>query len=49
MILTSRFLKRKLREYEALKAEIEGLQAEAGLTEPKLHKFEQAATHPNPN
>lgn len=29
MALTSHFLKRKLSEYEALKAEIEGLQAEA--------------------
>jgi EPS-associated MarR family transcriptional regulator len=48
MILTSRFLKRKLREYESLNAEIVGLQAEAGLTAPKPHQFEQA-THPNPN
>jgi EPS-associated MarR family transcriptional regulator len=28
--LTSRFLKRKMQEYEALKAEIDALQAEAG-------------------
>ena len=48
MILTSRFLKRKMSEYEALKAEIEGLQAEAGLTAPRPHQLEQA-THPNPN
>ena len=40
MILTSRFLKRKMREYEALKAEIEGLQAEADFTASKPHKFE---------
>jgi Predicted transcriptional regulator len=31
--LTSRFLKRKMAEYEALKAEIERLQAETGETE----------------
>jgi EPS-associated MarR family transcriptional regulator len=30
VLITGRFLKRKLREYEALKAEIEVLQAEAG-------------------
>jgi EPS-associated MarR family transcriptional regulator len=33
MSITGRFLKRKLREYEALKAEIEALQAEVGDTE----------------
>lgn len=32
--LTSRFLKRKMEEYEALKAEIDALQREAAQTEP---------------
>jgi hypothetical protein len=30
MSITGRFLKRKLREYEALKTEIEALEAEVG-------------------
>jgi EPS-associated MarR family transcriptional regulator len=33
--LTSRFLKRKMQEYGALKAEIEGLEAELGDGDPK--------------
>jgi EPS-associated MarR family transcriptional regulator len=39
--LTSRFLMRKLQEYEALKAEIDSLQAEAG-TSSSLEKDHQA-------
>jgi EPS-associated MarR family transcriptional regulator len=39
--LTSRFLKRKMQEYEALKAEIESLQADAG-SASSLEKDHQA-------
>jgi hypothetical protein len=37
LFLTSRFLKRKMSEYEALKAEIEGLQAEVEKSTPATH------------
>ena len=37
LALTSRFLKRKLNEYDALKAEIEGLQAEVEKSTPATH------------
>lgn len=36
--LTGRFLQRKLTEYQALKSEIEGLQAELGATGPGLRE-----------
>lgn len=35
--LTSRFLKRKIEEYETLKAEIEVLKLEAGNTSDRVH------------
>lgn len=34
--MTGRFLKRKMAEYEALKAEIDGLQAESRIQSPKF-------------
>lgn len=39
--LTSRFLRRKMIEYEALKVEIEGLKVEAGEEEGGRHKAQQ--------
>lgn len=40
--LTSRFLKRKMEEYDALKVEIEALKAEVGDGQGEAHKVQKA-------
>ena len=40
--ITGRFLKRKLQEYEALKAEIDALKAEVGDNDPESQKVQKA-------
>ena len=46
--LTSRFLQRKMQEYEALKVEIEALKAQVGENKSLLNSLSQRSNHTHP-